>query len=108
MHQTLSAPLADLDHPSAGALAFAVGRWVVAHHPDEADAGARLMVLAHESGYNQVYPSMDWERAVHDVHEVAPGLADRARRGIGTDSATRFEQLRASVQQLRTAPNARR
>ncbi|MBO1756799.1 BTAD domain-containing putative transcriptional regulator [Allobranchiibius sp. CTAmp26] len=108
LYETLSAPLADLDHPSAGALAFAVGRWAVAHDPDGADAGARLMVLAHASGYNQVYPSMDWERAVAEVQQVAPGLIDRARPGIGADAAARFEQLRQSVDDLRAAQSLRR
>nr|WP_246305969.1 BTAD domain-containing putative transcriptional regulator [Allobranchiibius huperziae] len=108
LSETLAGSLADLDHPSAGALAFAVGRWVVTHLPDAADTGARLMVLAHASGYNQVYPSMDWERAVRDVQQVAPDLIDRARPGIGDDSAARFTQLRETVDRLRSAQSLRR
>ncbi|MBO1765363.1 BTAD domain-containing putative transcriptional regulator [Allobranchiibius sp. GilTou38] len=108
LHDALAGTLADLDHPSAGALAFAVGRWAVTYEPDAANGGARLMVLAHASGYNQVYPSMDWDRAVHDVQQVAPGLIDRARPGIGADPAARFEQLRETVRDLRDSQSLRR
>ena len=56
-----------------------------------------MFLLAGLLGYNQMYPSMDWDRAVRDIETAAPGLLDQVRPSIPRAPADRFAAVRDLV-----------
>jgi hypothetical protein len=56
----------------------ALGSWLLTERPDDqaADAGVRLLALAHGFSYNRWFPVMDWERLEELADAVAPGRLD--------------------------------